>query len=217
MSIVRCPEGHFYDDSKHSSCPHCGAGAKKQPSAPTTPYTKSTIFQTVAEINPENPANPEIQEKDQSLNLADAIKAAKESKPQTDGVEKTIGIYSAPDGIEAVVGWLVITEGPEKGRDFRLIAGRNFVGRGSDMNVILSKDNAVSASKHAIIVYDPSENLFIAMTGESHELFYHNGKVVLEPAVLNAYDTLKIGRTMLMFIPCCSEKFKWEIPEKAEG
>ena len=24
MAVIRCPQGHYYDDEKFSHCPHCG-------------------------------------------------------------------------------------------------------------------------------------------------------------------------------------------------
>lgn len=81
-----------------------------------------------------------------------------------------------------VVGWLVCTEGVNKGTDYRLHQGRNFVGRSSEMDVCILGDNTVSRSSHAIVVYDPRSNVYLAQPGSSKELFYVNDKLVLRPA-----------------------------------
>lgn len=97
----------------------------------------------------------------------------------------------------------------DKGTDYRLHQGRNFVGRSSEMDVCILGDNTVSRSSHAIVVYDPRSNVYLAQPGSSKELFYVNDKLVLNPIELKAMDQLSIGDTKLMFVPLCSEKFHW--------
>jgi len=141
-------------------------------------------------------------------NLKDAVKAASEES------EKTVGFYSSEIGIEPVVGWLVCTEGPHLGEDFRLKSGRNFIGRSSGMDVAITKDNTVSRERHTAVVYEPKGNLFIVQPGDSKELSYLNDEVVLSPVRINVNDRLSVGQSVLMFIPCCSADFKWEIKDK---
>lgn len=141
-------------------------------------------------------------------------------QPQRWGTEvsdednRTVGYYSRKLGTEPVVGWLVCVEGTCKGESFSLKTGRNFVGRGSDMDIVLRDDRGVSRKRHAIIVYEPRENVFIAQTGDSRELFYVNDEVVLDHVALQSYDVLSIGNTKLLFIALCGEKFKWDTFEK---
>lgn len=127
---------------------------------------------------------------------------------------RTVGYYSRRLGTEPVVGWLVCVEGACRGESFSLKTGRNFVGRGPDMDIVLRDDRGVSRKRHAIIVYEPRENVFIAQTGDSRELFYVNDEVVLDHAALQSYDVLSIGNTKLLFIALCGEKFKWDSFEK---
>ena len=39
MAVVRCPNGHYYDDVKHSNCPHCLSGSQ----APSASHTDPVI------------------------------------------------------------------------------------------------------------------------------------------------------------------------------
>lgn len=140
--------------------------------------------------------------------------------------EKTIGIklWETPARSEAetaptpaaaepevapVVGWLVCVKGNNIGRDYRLVAGRNFVGRALEMDVCIKGDNSVSRSSHAIVVYDPRSNVFLAQPGDAKELFYINGELILSPTKLNALDKMSLGETVLMFVPLCCEEFDW--------
>lgn len=127
-----------------------------------------------------------------------------------DSQNHTVGYYSRVIGTEPVVGWLVCTEGDYFGESFKLKSGRNFIGRSSGMDVVLSSDMSVSRSRHGIVVYEPRKRIFIAQPGESRELFYLNDEVVLSNMEMHAYDVLTIGTTKLMLIPCCGERFSWE-------
>ena len=109
-----------------------------------------------------------------------------------------------------VVGWLVCIEGTNYGYSFCLYAGKNFVGRASDMDICLKGDDSVSRTKHAIITYEPRERKFFAQPGESHELFYVNDNVVLTSAELKDRDEISVGKTKLVFVPFCDSKYGWD-------
>ncbi len=125
--------------------------------------------------------------------------------------EKTIrkGKIKKTD-ILPVVGWLVCVEGEHIGEDFRLKAGGNFVGRSTDMDVCLSKDKSVSSVKHLKVTYDSKASKFYITPGESKELAYLNGNVILESKEISAYDTIELGGSKLLFVPFCSANFNWE-------
>lgn len=108
-----------------------------------------------------------------------------------------------------VVGWLVCTKGSHRGEDFRLRSGRNFIGRGTNMDVRLRGETTVSRDKHAIVLYEPRQRIFLAQMGESHELVYLNGELLLSSAQMKAKDRLQIGDVEMMLIPCCDAEFDW--------
>jgi hypothetical protein len=122
-----------------------------------------------------------------------------------------MGYYSKSIGAEPVVGWLVCIEGSHLGEDFRLKSGRNFIGRASGMDIALTYDNAVSRERHAVIVYEPKKHQFLVYPGEVKELCYLNEKVVLSSEELKINDTITVGNTKLMFFPCCSAAFNWDM------
>lgn len=78
------------------------------------------------------------------------------------------------------------------------------------MDVALTGDKSVSRECHAIVIYDPRSRMFLVQPGTSRELFYLNDKVVLGVEAIGSHDILAIGKTELMFIPCCGESFCWE-------
>lgn len=107
------------------------------------------------------------------------------------------------------VGWLVATVGSHIGQDFRLKAGKNFIGRDTKMDIVLDGDKSVSRNRHAIVVYEPKRHLYMVQPGESSELVYLNDQVVLGPMKLSAYDIITVGEINLLFMPLCGEKFNW--------
>ena len=208
MELKRRENGHFYDGTKYSTCPHCnaspignnnetvsfnekvGGGDDKTTTIPLTPI-------------PPTPQPVAPMEKKQ-LSLDDG---------------KTVGFYgetsSTGKSVDPVVGWLVCTVGTHKGEDFRLKAGRNFIGRNQQMvDIALTGEKTVSRETHAIVAFEPKQSIFLAQPGSGSELFYVNDSVVLSTVQLHRNDRLQIGEVELMLIPCCDENFHWARDDK---
>ena len=210
MNLVKCQNGHFYDESRFDECPHCVLVSDQSDNVTVPIMNLGRDVVTVPMTNSDS-SGSEVTEAQSVSSLGDAVKSAiGGSSALGDNDGKTVGFYSRTMGTEPVVGWLVCLTKEHFGEDFRLKSGRNFIGRSSEMDVVISKDNAVSREKHAIIVYEPKSQKFIVMPGESKELCYLNGDVVLTPMELNAGDKLSVGETNLMFIPCCGPEFTWD-------
>lgn len=201
MNLVRCENGHFYDSERFDECPHCN----------------QTTVSTVIEDDDGNkgytmPINPNTDsDSTPSKRLDDIVGDAKGD----DDAQKTIGYFGSIPS-EPVVGWLVAIEGEHFGEDFKLHTGKNFIGRSKNMDVVLSGDSSVSRERHAILLYEPKSNMFLVQPGDSKELFYLNNEVVLSATKIQAYDILSIGDSRLLFIPCCSEKFNWDLVKKED-
>ena len=181
-NLVRCPNGHFYDSREFRTCPYCN----QHTVAGTMPVTPVDSLKTT----PMKPTSPE--------------------KPQADDIGKTIGAYAEIGETAPVTGWLVCIEGTQTGKDFRLCAGRNYIGRNAEMDVCLADDPRVSRNRHAIIIFDPASQTTFCQAGESRELFYHNGKVVTDTQEIHQGDTLQIGGSKLVFVPFCGTIHNWE-------
>lgn len=221
MKLVKCENGHFYDEERYQSCPHCNAPSARNDNltvpvmhnpagdAVTVAMDATAVSgtgATASEAPP--PAAPA------ASSLQDAVKAASEGGAGAVTGEKTVGFFSSTIGTEPVVGWLVCVEGEHFGEDFKLKSGRNFIGRAANMDVPITKDATVSRERHAVVVYEPRGNMFIIQPGDSKELCYLNDEVVLAPRELKVNDRLLVGKTQLMFIPCCSAAFNWDMVKK---
>ena len=120
---------------------------------------------------------------------------------------QTVAFYDAVT--EPVVGWIVCVKGECYGESYELKAGRNNIGRATNMDVPLIKELSVSRDKHAIIVFDPVNCKFIMQSGENG-LTYVNGELLMGTCELKAYDKLMLGTAVYMFIPFCGSDFDWK-------
>ena len=123
---------------------------------------------------------------------------------------KTVGVFKKEYDLDPVVGWLVCIDGPEKGKDYRLWAKINTIGRSERMDVCIKKDITISKDNHARLAYDPKHNNFQLIPGESTNNIYLNEEPIYTPARINAYDVIELGKSKTVFIPLCSERFSWE-------
>ena len=211
MKLTKCANGHFYDGDTYQSCPFCSAPAPAS-SNETIPldYAPAAVESVTVAMTTEA-----FDAGGQGMNDVPKVSEPVRSSVLSDD-SKTISLNSYfPEGVadksvEPVVGWLVCTEGKLYGRDFRLKSGRNFIGRDSSMDVCLAGEMTVSRDRHAILVYEPRGNQFLAMPGETKELVYLNGKVVLIPTEMKKNDQIQIGEVTLMLIPFCDDVFTWK-------
>lgn len=213
MALKTCKNGHRYDDSITPECPECAALArhtlpldgfddgmwgepddygKTQPvRGPAAPARGATV--------PVNPA-PEHWADVNDYRDADAVQ---------DHYDPTMPVNYGDTAIQPVTGWLVCIEGTEKGRDYRLHAEMNYIGRSKANDVVLSSDNTVSRERHALIAYDDRDKLFYFAPASGSSLVRRNGKPVLSTTELNSGDRLEIGSGTYIFVPLCGEGFQW--------
>jgi hypothetical protein len=118
--------------------------------------------------------------------------------------------------LDPVVGWIVCTEGPSKGKDYKLYTGKNFLGRSDGMDIQVLGDNYISKKNHAIFVYDPKKKETLVLAGDSHGLVYVNGESIYTPVILSIYDEIEVGKSKFLFIPFCGEHFEWKDLDEAK-
>lgn len=112
--------------------------------------------------------------------------------------------------VKPVCGWLVCVSGPRKGADYKIICGKNFIGRADDMDIQILGDNEITRRNHAIIVYDPKKKETVLLPGDSNGIVYLADNAVYAPTPLKAYDTIEMGNSKFAFMPFCGENFEWQ-------
>lgn len=109
------------------------------------------------------------------------------------------------------VGWLVIVDGPGKGSVATLGIGRNPIGREPGQRICLNHgDTTISREKHAVIIYDPVNRRFHIAPGEGFNLTYVEDEPVMAPRELEPLTHVKMGNTILRFVPFCGDAFSWD-------
>lgn len=108
-------------------------------------------------------------------------------------------------------GWLVAIAGPAQGTVATLRLGRNSIGRGLENRVSLGeRDKQISDVNHCEIIYDARNRKFFIQDKDSKNLTYVNDEAVLAPSVLDSLAHVRVGDTVLRFVPFCGQEFSWE-------
>ena len=187
MASTVCGNGHLYDPDLYVSCPYCNGGDKMisfEGPGKTMPLTGGFgAGQPVQTFIGKNP--------DQFICADPGLTVAKEMN------------------LEPVVGWLVCIEGPEKGKDFRLVDKQNTVGRSEAMDVRIT-DMTVSRDGHARIAYDSRHNNFTLIPAETTNNIYVNNEPAYVPVKLKSFDCIEFGASKFIFVPFCCDRFTWQ-------
>lgn len=184
--MIQCNAGHFYDESKHSTCPYCGVPLDLGP-RPTVPVSHSAV-----DAGKTIPLRPP---------------AAPSPAP---GAGATRRLVEEQIGIDPVVGWLVCIEGPDRGRDYRIRSEMNFIGRDGNMDVAITGDDTLSRQKHASIAFDPVNRAFWLMPGDGRALCYVNDAMVTAAIQIQPRDIIRMGKSKLMLIAFVDQGFSWQ-------
>ena len=97
-----------------------------------------------------------------------------------------------------------------QGEGFFLVEGQNDIGRGANLEVVLSKELTVSRKAQACILYDKKENRFYLTAEEGRKEVLCNGKVVTKKIPLVNESEIQIGQCVLRFVAFCNSNFMWK-------
>ncbi len=198
--MKQCERGHIYDEKAYSACPYCNqAGAGTRPldsAAPEFPKTAplnvggNVDFPATLPLDaPEPPKAPARPKKEMSATIALNV--------------------NETTGIKPVCGWLVIIEGDYKGKSYVIHSDKNAIGRGSNFDVDLSFDKAISKEGDAMITYDSRSKKFFVTLAAGKNNVYHNGNLLLTPEEVNDYDVIEVGATKLVFRSFCNKEYTY--------
>lgn len=228
MQAVQCSKGHFYDQSL-GRCPQCAEEARKFGTDVTEPiyggvdYIPNTVpspssvppinnsFSSFGNFNPGNSIGETEPVTNAGFTPTDFAPVFPDNTWVVEDYDKTqANAFNSVAGFDPIVGWLVCVKGPNRGRDYRLHSGTNFIGSSKEMDVCIDNDKTISRTNAASISYDDVGRVFFIQKGDSRNLIYVNGAAVRSDADLSIYDHIIIGSTELIFIPLCCDKFTWQ-------
>lgn len=226
MQAVQCSKGHFYDQSL-GQCPQCAEEARRNDATAfdmgpggvdAVPQTAPATAPATAPIGDESFApfggfnvGGTAPVTNAGFAPADFAFGGSSGGWQVDDYAPTQpNAVNGVEGFDPIVGWLICVKGPNRGRDYRLHSGANYVGSSSEMDVCIENDRTISRRRAASISYDDVGEVFFIQRGDGRNLIYLNGTAVRSDADLKPYDHILIGSTELVFVPLCCEKFKWQ-------
>ena len=161
--------------------------------APTTPVRDRTVDPAAGRTRIYRPSRP-------GARAGDAPDLEGQSAPAADDPM-----------VDPPVGWLVIIDGPGKGRVATLGVGVNSIGRDRTERVTLDYGDAmISRTYHGAIAYEPRGRKFYVQPGRGTNLTYANDEPVLAPRELEPSTHLRMGNTVLRFVPLCGVGFSWD-------
>lgn len=112
--------------------------------------------------------------------------------------------------VKPVYGWLVCIEGARVGMDYKVHSGKNFIGRGDDMDIQILGDNQINRKNHAVLVYDSKKDKTMLLPGDSEGLVYLGDEAVYVPTEVESYDRIEMGQSVFVYVAFCGENFVWE-------
>jgi len=111
---------------------------------------------------------------------------------------------------DPVAGFLAVISGPGRGSVSMLRYGKNSIGRDVSQRIELDHgDSRISRENHCTVTYDPVTRKFYLQQGEGTQLTYLEGQPVLAPTQLAAGNQIRLGDTVLRFVPMCGKDFDW--------
>lgn len=200
--MKQCANGHIYDEKRSSECPYCNnEGAVNVQAA----FPKTTPVSGGSDNSPFPPTVP-VGKNDSGV-LSGGSNVEKVNK----SMSATIALGQNECGINPVRGWLVAVDGDKKGISFELHGEQNSIGRGSNFDVNLSFDKAVSSDGNAVIAFDSANGKFFIspIFGKSKNNVHYNNNMLLMPAELFDYDKIQIGSFTYVFRSFCNDLFSY--------
>jgi hypothetical protein len=193
MAIIKCENGHFYDNEKNSFCPIC---SKLNESQEARAAEEKTVSLDMLE-----------QQKMERIVMSRSSPAVRTSGTWDN--ERTIAFYENGEEVQPLlVGWLVCTKGPMRGRDFRMYPGFNRIARRVSADVCLD-DDTISRDIHCSIAYDQMSDTFFLVPGHG-TLTYVEDKTVEEPMELASGTRFRLGNSELELVVFCKGEHTWE-------
>ncbi len=185
MAVIKCPSGHFYDDSKFNECPHCKNGLKKNDYSSGFTIRKDTVNEDVS---------------------AGKTIAKEDFAEESHNSDRTVSFFAVESNVNPVCGWLVCISGENRGRSYEIHVGKNFIGRSMYSDIAVN-DKSISRNNHFSVIFDPkSLNFFI--TPES-SMVWLNSSLLEKSGNLSEDDIIEAGGSKFRFVPFCKEGRDW--------
>lgn len=201
------PNVDLFNHMKSSGSSMRPGGVAVSPEPPTRPANMpgasdaaSTPENTPPPSNHQATPKPVVEEPKTSINFGGA------------GASSSAGASASNASAESFVcGWLVVVDGPGKGKSVVIGPGQSAISRSPTERITLNfGDTSITSKQQLLVIYDDENREFIVAPGNGSSLNRVNGQIVAGQTVLQSGDQLKVGATTLRFVAFCDQNFNWE-------
>lgn len=112
-----------------------------------------------------------------------------------------------------VVGFLVCVSGARKGKAYKLIEEKNYIGRADLMDIQILGDDEIREENHAVIAFDPRGLKAALLGGESKGFVRLNGEAIYLAREMNSSDKLSIGNSDFIYVQIAGVFHRWDKKE----
>jgi hypothetical protein len=170
IDLKYCPNGHVMEPNA-TVCKYCPPGTGVQSAKIDATYI-------ISDLNPIPPAP-----KASPLSVENEFK----TKLLSEGLQQ-----KQKDEVEHLIGWLVVVDGKEHWKDFRICKTKTIIGRSKNCDIII--DDEYVSTKHATLRL--IEGDFVITDLDSSNGTFVNDKEVAQ-ASLHDGEVIKMGKTSL--------------------
>ncbi len=132
-------------------------------------------------------------------------------RPGEDVIDRGPASVMQKQETDPVVAWLVVLAGPGKGSFRPIFYGNNSIGRSKTQRVPIDfGDDSISSEEQAYIQYNYKKREFLFIPNlAKHNVVEVNADNPTAPVVLQMHDEIRMGNTVLCFVPFCGHHFDW--------
>lgn len=215
MAFTECGNGHLYDSDQYATCPYCNGGGNRIEFGTAGTSDIGKTAPVGGGFGASAGAAASVGGAPAGIGAAEigatvAPQSYRKKQEEEEDAGKTVGVFQKSMKLEPVVGWLVCIEGVDKGKDYRIWAKNNTIGRSEKMDICIKGDTTISRENHARLAYDEKHNNFHLIPAESTNNIYLNDEPIYIPTKLGSYDVIEFGESKFLFVPFCNERFTWQ-------
>lgn len=112
-----------------------------------------------------------------------------------------------------VMGFLICTSGARKGKAYRLIEEKNYIGQADLMDIQILGDDEIREENHAVIAFDTRGLKAALLGGESKGFVRLNGEAIYLARQMNSSDKLEIGKSEFIYVQIAGTFHRWDKKE----
>lgn len=184
INVSFCPNGHVMEPAE-TSCRYCPPAAAKGTGAASASLSAATTIDSITN-------RPDAPPLSFGLTTVETL----EERPAA-GVSRfgtTMIIQEREEEPTALLGWLVVVDGEQKWRDFKITKKKTTIGRSHECDLVLEQ-NQVSGKHASLRLLD--DGLYLTDLDSSNGTFV-NGEEVVNQRLLDN-ELIRIGEVTLKF------------------